>query len=488
MSSDANATAADPTTGRLMPGRSRAALVAVSLALFCIQVDFFGLNLAIPDMARSFGVSTGEVQWVISGYMLSLGSLFILGGRLGDIFGRQWMLLTGIAIFGVSSVLCALAPNLGLLVAFRVAEGAGAALIFPVGIAVISNEFDEDSRAKALGMAFAIANIGTALGPFVGGGLSQGPGWRWIFWALVPLCVISFVTAFRAVRNSRDPAASRHVDWLGASVLVLGIASLSFAVDKGGTWGWGSARTIGLLAIAVALIAGFVLLESRSAEPLVNLSLFRNLPYVMVTSLGAVVNVGYAVTIFVVTLYLQDVRGLSALVAGIVFLAPATMVALAGPIGARLEPHFRPVVVMVGAAVAAAGGTLALTLATSWIVFVPLFALAGFGFGMGWTFANLSTQDVVDTDRAGEASGVLLTLLVTTGGIGLAAAASAITSLEHAGHNQEQAYFVSLRVVGVLVLAAAAIALTVRAVLVKRGLMAPLSMHVDWKAPTASTE
>jgi EmrB/QacA subfamily drug resistance transporter len=471
-----------------LPGRSRAALVAVSLALFCIQVDFFGLNLAIPDMARSFGVSTGEVQWVISGYMLSLGSLFILGGRLGDIFGRQRMLLAGVAIFGASSVLCALAPNLGALVAFRVAEGAGAALIFPVGIAVISNEFDEGARAKALGLAFAIANIGTALGPFVGGGLSQGPGWRWIFWALVPLCLLSFVTALTSVRNSRDPSATGRVDWAGASLLVLGIASLSFAVDKGGAWGWGSVRTVGLLVVALALIAGFLLVESRSAEPLVNLSLFHNLPYVMVTSLGAVVNVGYAVVIFVATLYLQDVRALSPLVAGIVFLAPATMVALAGPIGARLEPHVRPMVVMVGAAATAAGGTLALTFATGWAAFIPLFAIAGFGFGMGWTFANLSTQDVVDIDRAGEASGVLLTLLVSTGGIGLAAAASVITSLEQAGHSQQQAYFSSLRAVGVIVLAAAVVALIVRAALVRRGLMAPLSMSVDWDPPVASAE
>jgi MFS family permease len=248
-------------------GQSRGALIAVSLALFCIQIDFFGLNLAVPDMARSFGVSTGNVQWVISGYMLSLGSLFILGGRLGDIFGRRRMLLMGIAIFGISSMLCAIAPNLGLLVAFRVVAGAGAALIFPVGIAVISNEFDDASRAKALGLTFAIANIGTALGPFVGGGLSQGPGWRWIFWTLVPLCVVSFVIALVAVGESRDPAASRRLDFGGAVVIVAGIGSLSLAIDRGGSWGWSSGRTIALLAAAAVLLLAFVWRERRVTNP-----------------------------------------------------------------------------------------------------------------------------------------------------------------------------------------------------------------------------
>lgn len=463
---------------------SRAALTAVSLSLFCIQLDFFGLNLAIPSIADSFGVSTEHVQWVISAYMLSLGSLFILGGRLGDILGRRPMLLTGIAIFGVAAALCALAPNLALLIAFRVVAGVGAALIFPIGIAVISNAFGDRSRAKALGLTFAIANIGTALGPFVGGGLSDGPGWRWIFWLLVPVCAISFAIAVMTVGNSRDPAASRRIDYRGASLLVAGIALLSFVVDRSGTWGWVSGRSLALLLAAVVLLAGFLWTETRVANPLVNLSLFGNLPYDMVMTLGAITNIGYGVTIFVLTLYLQGVRGLSALLAGVVFLAPATLVALAGPIGARLKPHFRPTVVMVGAGVIASVALAALTYATAWWAFIPLFALAGFGFGLGWTFANLATQDVVDTDRAGEASGVLLAVLVTAGGIGLAVVATTIASLERDGHTPQSSYFISLRLIALVTLAWALVMMGVRAVLVRRGLMAPLSMKKAWTPPS----
>jgi MFS family permease len=200
-------------------------------------------------------------------------------------------------------------------------------------------------------------------------------------------------------------------------------------------------------------------------------------------TLGAIINVGYAVTVFVITLYLQDVRNLSALVAGIVFLAPATLVAISGPVGARLEPHFRPTVVMVGAGVVGATSLLILTTTSGWFPFIVLFALSGFGFGLGWNFANLATQDVVDTDRAGEASGVLLTVLVTAGGIGLALVASLITSLEHSGHTQQQAYFFSLRLMSVIVLVWAAAVLSIRSVLVRRGIMAPLSMKVHWEPP-----
>ncbi len=224
---------------------SRGALVAVSLALFCIQVDFFALNLALPDMARAFHVGTRDIQWTISAYMLSLGSLFILAGRIGDIFGRRRALLVGIGLFGIASAGCALAPSLGVLVALRVLQGAGAAVIFPAG--------------------------------------------------------------------------------------------------------WGSLQTVVAFVLAGLLLATFLVLEPRVRVPLVDLALFRNLPYVLVRCMGAISNIGYAVTIFGATLYLHLVRGLSPLTAGVVFLAPAVLVALSGPLGARLGKHLRPAAVMAGA-------------------------------------------------------------------------------------------------------------------------------------------
>ncbi|HEY7177438.1 MAG TPA: MFS transporter [Micromonosporaceae bacterium] len=467
---------------RLAPSAARAsrmAMVGVSVAMFCIQVDFFALNLAIPDMARDLDATTDSVQWVISGYMLAVASLFILCGRLGDIYGRRLVLLAGVAIFAASSALCAIAPNLATLIAFRVLSGAGAAIIFPVGIAVISNAFDDARRAWALGLVFGIANIGTAIGPFLGGGLSQGPGWRWIFWVLVLLSAIAFIIVLLGIRDSRDPTASRRLDSAGAVLLIAGVATLSYAVDRGDDWGWGSWRTIGMFVLSAVLLVAFFLRETRARNPLIDLSLFHNLPYVLVMSVGAIANVGFTVVIFVVTLYLQNVRGLSPLIAGVVFVAPAAMVAFAGPIGARIKPYFRPTAIMAGAAVLGAAATLGATYATSWFAFIPLLALAGFGFGLGWTFANVATQDVVHPDRAGEASGVLLTVLVSAGGFGLAAAATAVSSLQQGGTTANDAYLGTLRVLSLVVFVWAAAVLAIRAVLVRRGLMAPLNMSAS---------
>jgi len=204
----------------------RGAVIAVSLAMFCIQVDFFALNLALPSIARGFHVGADEAQWTVSAYMLSVGSLFILGGRVGDIYGRRSALLGGIAGFTAASIGCALAPDLLALVVFRVVQGVGAAVIFPVGIAALSNAFPDDRRARVLGLVFAIANIGTALGPFVGGGLAGGPGWRWMFWLLAGLCAGALGVAAMAVPDSRDAAADRRLDILGAALVSTGVAAV----------------------------------------------------------------------------------------------------------------------------------------------------------------------------------------------------------------------------------------------------------------------
>jgi MFS family permease len=463
--------------------RSRGALLAVSLALFCIQVDFFALNLALPAMARAFHVGANGIQWTVSAYMLALGSLFIVGGRLGDIFGRRRVLLGGISLFGLASVACAAAPTLGALVAFRVMQGAGAAVIFPVGIAALSNTFSDESRAKALGLAFGIANIGTALGPFVGGGLANGPGWRWIFWLLVPLCAASLALAIITVSESRGSTARRKVDVPGALTVAAGVALLSIAVDRGGEWGWASPQTLGAFAAALLALLLFLVLEQRIRVPLVDLSLFRNFAFVLVTGIGAVSNIGYAVMIFGASLYLQLVRGLSPLTAGLVFLAPSALVAVSGPLGAKLGKHFRPTAVMAAAAVVGGSGLLALTFAHGWAIYVVAFAAAGLGFGLGYTFANVATQDVVQPDRAGEASGVTLTILVTAGGIGVAAAAAAITLQEGSGSSPHTAIDLTLRVVALAVLLSAITVMGIRQALVRRGLMAPLSMKAAWTPP-----
>jgi MFS family permease len=482
-----------PGTGRNHPGRRplsdlarrRGTLAAVSAALFGIQLDFFALNLALPGISHTFAAGAQAVQWTLSGYMLSLGALFIVGGRLGDILGRRSALLAGCALFSGTVIGAALAPSLAVLVAFRVLQGAGAGLIFPVGIAVVSNAVAENGRARALGLTFALANVGTALGPFVGGALAQGPGWRWIFWTLVPVSGSALVLTLRFVPQSRDQTAPRQVDVPGAAIIAAGIAAISAGVDRANVAGWTSASTVGLLVAGVVCLAVFPVRERRARYPLIDLSLFRNLPFDLVTFLGAVSNISYAVTIFLVSLDVQTVRGLTPLQAGVLFLAPATLVALSGPIGARLQPRLRPTLVMAMAGVVSGLAMLWLTSVTAWWAYASAFALCGFGLGLGWTFANIATQEVVDPDRAGEASGVVLTILVTIGGIGLAAAATTVQALTHAGYANGSAYEITLRLCAFLSLGASVVVMVIRQLLVRRGLMKPLSITAD--VPAART-
>lgn len=456
--------------------RRMGAFVAVAVALFCIQLDFFALNLAIPGIAAELGVTVSAAQWPLSAYMLAIGCFFIVGGRVGDVFGRRGTLLAGTALFAAGSVGCALAPGLGLLVVARVAQGVGAAFVFPVSVSVITNTFPEQTRAKALGAVFGIANIGTALGPFVGGGFTEGPGWRWIFWLMAPLSLLSLIAALVYVPDSRDTSAPRELDLLGCFLIVGALASLTLAVERGDAWGWASTRTLAFFTAAVVAGGLFLVRERLARHPLVDLRLFRNVPYVMVTGMGSLSNMGYGVTVFLATLYLQGVRGLSPLLAGTVFLAPALLVAVSGPLGARLARHMRPTAVMALAGAVAGTGMYALAEVGTWWLYVPVFAWCGLGLGLGWTFSSVATQQVVAPARAGEASGVLLTFLVTLGAIALAGTAAAITAMTPQ-RPPEEAYDAILRLGGVVVLATAAVVMAVRHRLVVLGRIPPLSMR-----------
>ena len=479
--------------GRSAGTRAAGLVVAVALALFCVNTDFFALNLALPTIGRTFGVGARSVHWTISAYMLSVGSLLVLAGRIGDIFGRRPSLLAGIGIFAGASLACAVARSLGVLIAARVLQGAGAAIIYPVAVAVVSNAVSEERRARALGVTFGFANLGTAVGPFVGGVLTNGLGWRWVFWALALTSAAAFLATFLVVPNSSERNIPRRLDVIGAATVIAGVALLSITIDRGQSWGWGSTKTIVALAVSILLLVLFLFVETRVRFPLLDLKLFRNLPYDLVAAMGAVANVVYVTTAFAVTVYLQQVRGLTPFMAGVVFLAPSLLASLSGPISGRVGKFARPTAVMAAAGLVSGVGVLAMTLAHGWPAFVVCFAFAGLGFGLGWTFASVGTQDVVSPERAGEASGVLLTILVTAGGIGIAVAATAIETLERSGTSSAGAIHTTMRVLAIGIIVAAAGVMAIRHQLARRGLIAPLSMNEPHprpagdKAPTVDT-
>jgi MFS family permease len=397
------------------------------LTQLLVVIDFFALNLSLPSMAADFGVAPTDLQLVISGYMIALGAFMIPAGRLADLFGRRRVTAVGIAAFGLSSLICAVAPGETVVVIFRFVQGMGAALCFPVSIAIITATFPKDRVQRTLGVVYGLAAVGQALGPLVGGVLSE-ISWRWVFVINVPLSAAALVLLLRTVPESRDEAASHHVDIAGIVLVSCGLMATTYAVDNADAWGWTSARTLVLLLGGLVLLAGFVGWELRATSPLLDLALLRNRVYAVIVTGGTMANSVFCIAVFAATLYLQEVRALSPARSALVFLVLAVGAAIAGQLAGRLDRALPQWVI--GCALGAGGiGLLLMTSSESWLLYLPGFALVGVGLGLGWAYASVATQVVVEPAKAAGASGVTLTLLVAIGGVAVAGAATAIDQL-----------------------------------------------------------
>jgi EmrB/QacA subfamily drug resistance transporter len=424
-------------------------LAATAMAMFATNLDFFALNLSIPGMARDLDVSTTNMQWAISGFMLALGSFLIPGGRLGDILGRRRMLIAGTTIFGLTSLAGGLAPSAGFLIGARVLQGIGAAILFPLSIAVVTNTFPEERRKRAIGNLYGLAAAATAVGPFVGGGLTELLSWRWVLLVNVPVAAIAITLMVRSVPESRDETVPRQIDLAGLATVAIGIAAITFAVDRGDVWGWGSGRTIGLFAAGAALLLAFVAIERRVSFPLVDLALFHNRRFVAITLLGMTANIAFVVTTFAATLYLQDVRDYSPLAGGSIFLAASVMQAIAGPLSGRLAERFNVSRTMLVAICVGAIGLLVIAAGPdTWIIGLAL-TVFGIGYGLCWAMLSVGTQAVVPADRAGEASGVSLSIVIGMAGLAVAVVASLIEVVAGGGTSEGEAIERILRVIAI---------------------------------------
>jgi len=431
------------------------------MALFCVQIDYFAMNLALPRMAFDLNSTAADLQWVISVYMLALGSFMVPAGRIGDIFGRRRALLAGIVLFGLSSALCALVPSATLLVAFRAVQGIGAALIFPVSVSVLTNAFPSVRASHAIGLAYGIAGLGNAAGPLIGGLLTETVGWRWIFWLNVPLTLIALAIGAWSITESFDETVPRRIDVTGLALITVGIGLFTLTFDRAPSWGWLSAPTVIAFVCSLAALAFFVVAENRVRWPLVDLSLMRNPRFTILVIAGTIANIAYGVTIFLSTMYLQQVRGLDPLTAGLVFLGPSAGAALGGVLAGRLAASRPPVLVMGLTSVAAAMSLAALASSHTWVVYLPALTACGLTLGLVYAFTTVATQAVVRTERAGEAAGVTLTALVTLAGVGVAVSATVLEMLQRAGMSTAGAVDTIVAVLAALLLPAGVVVLLI---------------------------
>jgi EmrB/QacA subfamily drug resistance transporter len=416
-------------TGPLSRAARGRAFAVLAVSYFMTIVDLTIVNVSLPTIGRALHFSESNLQWVVTAYAITFGGFLLLGGRAADLLGRRRIFMAGLAIFTAASLGAGLARNDGLLIAMRGLQGFGAAVVLPAALSIVMNMFAEGAeRNKALGLWGAIAASGATFGLITGGLLTRYAGWEYIFYLNVPIGAAGLLLAPRIVPESRLQSVRRRFDPLGAVTVTGGLLLLVYTISKAPQDGWGSARTVTLLAVSAALLAAFLITEARAAAPLMPLRVFR-LPMVAVSNaVGLLLGGSFFAFIFIGTLYMQQVLHYSALQAGIAWLATSvTSVALAG-LSQKLVTLTSAGPVMALGMALIGGGIL-------WATQVPVHGhfwanLAGpffvTGAGTAFTFVPVSIGGLtgVAGHEAGLASGLLNTSQQLGGALGVAIAST----------------------------------------------------------------
>src|SRR5580692_5834226 len=409
-------------------------LVISCFSLFIVGMDSTIVNVALPDIGRNLHASVAGLQWTIDGYTLVLASLLMLSGATGDRIGRRRVFQVGLAVFTVGSGLCSLAPGLGWLVAFRMVQAVGGSMLNPVAMSIITNTFtDRAERARALGVWGGTFALSMALGPVIGGLLVDSVGWRGVFWVNIPVGLAAIALAARFVPESRAPVA-RRPDPGGQALLIVVLGSLTYAIIEGPDFGWHTPAIIALFAISAVALAVFIAFEARRPEPVLDPRFFRSVPFAgaVLTAISAFAALGGF--LFLATLYLQDVRNMSALVAGLHMVPMAAVMAVGAVVSSRVLARWggRLPTLIAGAGIAA-GGLLLYGLTTSWSTPHLVIAFSVFGLGSGMVNAP-TTQAAVSGmpfAQAGVASGIASTSRQIGTSLGVAISGSILAANLH---------------------------------------------------------
>ncbi len=423
------------------------ALAIVCAAFFMTVLDVSIVNVALPSIGRALHFSQDNLQWVITAYAITFGGFLLLGGRAADLLGRRRLFLVGVVIFTVASFFCGLAWSEAVLIASRAVQGFGAAIITPAALSIITTAFDEGAeRNKALGIWGAIGGSGAAVGVLAGGVLTKYAGWEWIFFVNVPVGVLSFLLAIKYVHESRAMRETSQ-DWAGAVSVTAGLALLVYAVSNAPNHGWGSGWTLSRLAVAVALLIAFLVIESRAKDPLMPFRIFRVRTVAGANVAGLLLGAMIFANFFVLTLYVQDVLGWTALRTGLTFIATAGSAILWAGVAQALVTKIGVRTVM---AVGFVAMIVSLVLYTQipvhgsyWSDLLPGYLFMGFGLPFAFVPVSIAALAGVDHEEAGLASGLINTAQQVGGAIGVAVASSvAISHFKHlvsTGHAQPQA-------------------------------------------------
>ncbi|HEX4087898.1 MAG TPA: MFS transporter [Trebonia sp.] len=416
----------------LATGRGKVTLALLCTVTFLDVMDGAIVNVAMPTIRAHLGFSVQNLQWVVSGYLITYGGFLLLGGRAGDLLGRRRLLIAGTALFAASSLVCGLADSQGLLVGARLTQGFGAAMMSPAALSILTTSFQGADRHKALGLWAGISGMASAAGVLLGGVLTQEFGWRWVFLVNLPVAALVLLGAFRILTADHGRTAAGGFDAVGAVLVTGAMLLLIFTLVRAPAEGWGAASTIGGLAASAVLLAGFVVNERRRAHPLVPLSIFRIKGLAAADATQVIAWAGFYSMFFFVTLYMQDVLGFSQLRSGLGYVPVSVGIGFGSTVATKMFTRTGTRPIIVSGALLAAGGIF-------WLSRIPvdgtylgnlLAPLAVMGLGLGLLYAGVQTaaNAGVPKEQAGLAAALITASFQLGSALGLAVFSGIATS------------------------------------------------------------
>src|SRR5438067_2713152 len=422
-------------------------LAAVSFGLFMIMLDNTIVNVALPSIQSSLHLKISELEWVVTGYALTFGALMLTGGKLADLLGRRLLFVVGLPIFTPSSLGCGLAGSASVLIGARVVQGIGAALMNPATLSIITVTFPPRQRGTAIGIWAGVSALALAIGPLVGGLITERINWNWIFYINVPVGVLGILAAFAFIDESRDTSHEQRPDVPGLFTSALGLFALSYALIEANNYGWTSTRIVASFAIAAVSLAAFVLLELHQRLPMLELGLFRNRGFAGANAVMLLVGLAMFGVFFYVSLYVQQVLGYSPVQAGASFLPWTLLIIVLAPQAGRLSDRIGPrPLVAGGMVVLAASLTLFARMGvdeTFWGL-LPAMLLGGVGMSAEMAPVTAAAMSSVRPDKAGVGSAVLNSMRQVGGSLGIAImgaiVAAGINSSLSAGRTRPEAF------------------------------------------------
>ena len=398
-------------------------LGAVSLGLFMIMLDNTVVNVALPSIQQSLGLSLSELEWVVAGYALTFAALMLTGGKLADLLGRRRVFVAGLVVFTLASLACGLAGSAEVLIGARVVQGIGAAMMNPATLSIITATFPPRQRGTAIGIWAGVSALALAIGPLVGGLLSEHVDWSWIFFVNVPVGIVAIAAAYAFIDESRDTSRDQRPDVPGLVTSGVGLFALTYALIEANSHGWGSTRILGAFALAAVSLAAFVLLELRQRRPMLDLTLFRNATFSGANVAMLLVALAMFGVFFYVSLYVQQILGYSPVEAGASFLPATILIAVLAPFVGR-------VVDRVGSRWLTSSGMVLLALSlvlfarlgtgSSYWEILPGLVVMGVGMALTMTPTTAAAMGSVPRDQAGVGSAVLNSMRQVGGSLGIA--------------------------------------------------------------------